>query len=191
LQPLGFIIHEAANGQACVNQYRTVKADLILMDLAMPVMDGWEAAYIIREVHHSQIPIAIVSANAYDRSLDNQAKIPAQDFFVKPVNLDEVLDWVGHRLGLVWRYVDSNKETQLLLSDSQAIPVPKDAPAIPAELMENLMQYAKVGYVKGAREVLATLAQKYSHHQTLINALQQAIDRFDFATLQRLIEDAK
>jgi len=142
-------------------------------------------------VHHSQIPIAIVSANAYDRSLDNQAKIPAQDFFVKPVNLDEVLDWVGHRLGLVWRYVDSNKETQLLLSDSQAIPVPKDAPAIPAELMENLMQYAKVGYVKGAREVLATLAQKYSHHQTLINALQQAIDRFDFATLQRLIEDAK
>ncbi len=104
LQPLGFIVHEAANGQACVNQYQMLKADAILMDLAMPVMDGWEAAYIIRQVHHAQLPIAIVSANAYDRNLDNQAKIPARDFFVKPVNLEEVLDWIGHQLNLTWRY---------------------------------------------------------------------------------------
>ncbi|MGP1715972.1 MAG: hybrid sensor histidine kinase/response regulator [Methylophilus sp.] len=192
LQPLGFIIHEAANGQACVNQYQAVKADLILMDLAMPVMDGWEAAYIIREVHHSQIPIAIVSANAYDRSLDNQAKIPAQDFFVKPVNLDEVLDWVGHRLGLTWRYVDSSLDRQALSVAESAVAIePVDTKAIPEALLDNLMQFAKVGYVKGAREVMATLTREYSHHQTLINALNAAMERFDFATLQRLIEDAK
>lgn len=186
LQPLGFIVHEAGNGQACVNQYQMVHADLILMDLAMPVMDGWEAAYIIRQVHQSKLPIAIISANAYDRSLDNQAKIPAQDFFVKPVNLDEVLDWIGNQLDLAWRYVDSAAATPALpvpASDTEVV-----AP-IPATLLDNLAQFARMGYVKGVREVLATLNRDHAQHQPLIHALQQAMERFDFAKLQRLIEE--
>lgn len=190
LQPLGFVVHEAANGQACVNQYRTLQADLILMDLAMPVMDGWEAAYIIRQVHRAQVPIAIISANAYDRNLDNQAKIPASDFFVKPVNLEEVLDWIGRQLGLTWRFADQEANKARQADAVQETPrQPVDATAIPAVLLENLMQFSRMGYVKGVREVLSTLSREYSHHQTLINALQQAMERFDFAKLQRLIEE--
>ncbi|AKR42760.1 ATP-binding protein [Methylophilus sp. TWE2] len=190
LQPLGFIVHEAGNGQACVNQYQMIHADLILMDLAMPVMDGWEAAYIIRQVHHAKLPIAIISANAYDRSLDNQAKIPAQDFFVKPVNLNEVLDWIGNQLGLTWRYADSAENK--LLPASTAAESSADGvslPPIPDVLLENLAQFARMGYVKGVREVLATLNREHSQHQTLINALQQAMERFDFAKLQSLLEE--
>lgn len=190
LQPLGFIVHEAGNGQACVNQYQMIHADLILMDLAMPVMDGWEAAYIIRQVHHAKLPIAIISANAYDRSLDNQAKIPAHDFFVKPVNLEEVLDWIGNQLGLTWRYADSKENKRLspvIAAESAADGV--SLPPIPDILLENLAQFARMGYVKGVREVLATLNREHSQHQTLINALQQAMERFDFAKLQSLLEE--
>jgi len=185
LQPLGFIVQEAGNGQACVDQYRTLHADLILMDLAMPMMDGWEAAYIIRQVHQSKLPIAIISANAYDRSLDNQAKIPAQDFFVKPVNLDEVLDWIGNQLDLAWRYADSATATPepLSASDREAL-----AP-IPAALLDHMAEFARMGYVKGVREVLATLNRDHAQHQPFIHALQQAMERFDFAKLQRLIEE--
>lgn len=190
LQPLGFVVHEASNGQACVNQYQMLQADLILMDLAMPMMDGWEAAYIIRQVHHATLPIAIISANAYDRNLDNQAKIPAHDFFVKPVNLDEVLDWIGHQLLLQWRYADSP-------AARVAMPVVPPVtgqdgavvPAIPALLLENLAQFARMGYVKGVREIIATLNKEHAPHQDLIFALQEAMERFDFAKLQRLIEE--
>jgi CheY-like chemotaxis protein len=189
LQPLGFVVHEAANGKACIDRYQALKADLILMDLAMPVMDGWEAAYIIRQVHHSQIPIAIISANAYDRNLDNQAKIPARDFFVKPVNLDEVLDWVGSQLGLAWLYAD-NKENKVAEAAAEQSPtVLADSPVIPAVLLENLAQFARMGYVKGVREILSTLNRDHPEHQTFINSLQQAMERFDFAKLQRLIEE--
>jgi signal transduction histidine kinase/CheY-like chemotaxis protein len=194
LQPLGFIVHEAANGQACVNQYQMLKADAILMDLAMPVMDGWEAAYIIRQVHHAQLPIAIVSANAYDRNLDNQAKIPARDFFVKPVNLEEVLDWIGHQLNLTWRYEASQGPTPALATPVLAPQASAEAAATPAEaipqvLLDNLVQFARMGYVKGVREVLATLSREHPQHQTFIYALQQAMERFDFAKLLRLIEE--
>lgn len=194
LQPLGFIVQEAANGQACVNQYQMLKADAILMDLAMPVMDGWEAAYIIRQVHHSQVPIAIVSANAYDRNLDNQAKIPARDFFVKPVNLEEVLDWIGSQLALTWRYEDSHASAPASEAPAMAVPTMPEAVSPPEEpippvLLENLVQFARMGYVKGVREVLATLSREHPQHQTFIYALQQAMERFDFAKLLRLIEE--
>jgi len=190
LQPLGFIVHEAANGQACVNQYQMVHADMILMDLAMPVMDGWEAAYIIRQVHQSKLPIAIISANAYDRSLDNQAKIPSQDFFVKPVNVEEVLDWIGHQFGLTWRYAESKDHKTALEAEHAALSADSaSVPPIPAVLLENLAQFARMGYVKGVREVLATLNRDHSQHQLLINALQQAMERFDFAKLQSLLEE--
>ncbi|HEY0906205.1 MAG TPA: ATP-binding protein, partial [Methylophilus sp.] len=194
LQPLGFVVQEAANGQACVNQYQMLKADAILMDLAMPVMDGWEAAYIIRQVHHSQVPIAIVSANAYDRNLDNQAKIPARDFFVKPVNLEEVLDWIGQQLNLTWRYEDSQGPAAALTVPVLETTVATEAlrppaEAIPPVLLENLVQFARMGYVKGVREVLATLSREHPQHQTFIYALQQAMERFDFAKLLRLIEE--
>ncbi|MFQ6332808.1 ATP-binding protein [Methylophilus sp. 3sh_L] len=194
LQPLGFIVHEAANGQACVNQYQMLKADAILMDLAMPVMDGWEAAYIIRQVHHSQVPIAIVSANAYDRNLDNQAKIPARDFFVKPVNLEEVLDWIGNQLNLTWRYEASLATASAHEAPAITAPVMPEAGSAPTEpippvLLENLVQFARMGYVKGVREVLAALSREHPQHQTFIYALQQAMERFDFAKLLRLIEE--
>ncbi len=51
------------------------------------------------------------------------------------------------------------------------------------------MQFARMGYVKGVREVLATLSREHPQHQTFIYALQQAMERFDFAKLLRLIEE--
>lgn len=50
LSPLGFEIAQAANGKECLEVYAHFKPDVILMDLAMPEMDGWEAAYILRKV---------------------------------------------------------------------------------------------------------------------------------------------
>jgi CheY-like chemotaxis protein len=87
LTPLGFEVYEAASGVECIQVYQQFNPDLILMDLAMPEMDGWQASHVIRNVHQSQVPICIVSANAFDRNLENTSGITADDFLVKPVNL--------------------------------------------------------------------------------------------------------
>jgi len=98
-----------------------------------------------------------------------------------------VLDWIGNQLGLTWRYVDS-AASQSALALKPVVPA-SDVDPVPAILLENMAQFARMGYVKGVREVLATLNREHSQHQTFIHDLQQAMERFDFAKLQRLIEE--
>ena len=102
LEPLGFEVVQASSGIECLNRYPTFQPDLILMDLAMPEMDGWEASYIIRKHHQSAVIIGIVSANAFDKGLENAAGIAEEDFILKPVNVAELLDWIGRQLHLTW-----------------------------------------------------------------------------------------
>jgi hypothetical protein len=48
------------------------------------------------------VPVAVVSANAFDQGLDNDVGLPPADFLVKPVRLPTLLDWLGRRLDLAW-----------------------------------------------------------------------------------------
>ena len=77
--------------------------DAILMDLAMPGIDGWETIRRLRAEGLSGAPVAIVSANAFDRRLDNDVGIGADDYVLKPVRGEELLDWLGRTLHLDWQ----------------------------------------------------------------------------------------
>ncbi|HEV8314859.1 MAG TPA: ATP-binding protein, partial [Burkholderiaceae bacterium] len=91
LQPLGFCLSEAVSGEACLELLRRERFDAIFMDLAMPGLDGWQTIARLREEKVSDAPIAIVSANAFDKGLDNALGIAASDFIVKPVRVAELL----------------------------------------------------------------------------------------------------
>jgi signal transduction histidine kinase/CheY-like chemotaxis protein len=99
LQPLGFRIEQAASGEECLLRLQTLQPDVIFLDLAMPGIDGWETLRRIRAQGLSQAAVAIISANAFDKGLDNDLGLPASDFLVKPVRLAELLDWLGQHLG--------------------------------------------------------------------------------------------
>jgi CheY-like chemotaxis protein len=104
LQPLGFEIRTAASGHDCLDLMAAgLQPDAILMDLAMPGIDGWETIRRLRALGgQSQPHIAIVSANAFDKGLDNDAGIRAEDFILKPVRHSELLDWLERQLQLRW-----------------------------------------------------------------------------------------
>jgi Signal transduction histidine kinase len=103
LQPLGFEIHQAASGQEALALWPALQPDAIFMDLAMPGLDGWQTLQRLRALGlPDAAPVAIVSANAFDRGLDNDPGVAASDFFVKPVRVDDLLDWLERRLKLAW-----------------------------------------------------------------------------------------
>ncbi|HKX44033.1 MAG TPA: ATP-binding protein [Burkholderiaceae bacterium] len=102
LGPLGFELRQAASGHECLALLREYRPDAILMDLAMPGIDGWETIRRLRDQDLSDAPVAVVSANAFDKGLDNDVGITPSDFIVKPVRMAELLDWLGRALALDW-----------------------------------------------------------------------------------------
>ena len=108
LAPLGFELRQAASGHDCLDLLAAgYRPHAILMDLAMPGIDGWETLRRVRELAAagaapSDVQLAIVSANAFDKGLDNDVGIGTEDFILKPVRHAELLDWLERRLELVW-----------------------------------------------------------------------------------------
>ncbi|MGW8390775.1 hybrid sensor histidine kinase/response regulator [Pseudoduganella sp. HUAS MS19] len=179
LTPLGFIVGQAASGQECLQYHAGFAPDLILMDLAMPGIDGWEASHLLRTEHGCVVPIGIVSANAYDKGLPNPAGIGADDFFTKPVQLAELLDWIGRRLQLAW----------IAPAAAPASATPPGLPQLPPPAqLAPLCAQVKAGYMRGIKQqldVIATLGEPYLHFVDIMRAHAQ---RFELEAMARLLE---
>jgi len=184
LQPLGFEMAEAATGKECLQIYTEFKPDAILMDLAMPVMDGWEASYIIRKVHQSNTPIGIVSANAFDKGLENSAGIGPEDFILKPVHLAELLDWIESKLGLEWL---TEPELAIPLSHE---PLPSaDLMLPPAEHVEELLKLIKVGYIRGISKKLDVISTLDDGYPLFVDVMRKFAQQFQLEAMKKFIEE--
>jgi CheY-like chemotaxis protein len=84
------------------NSARAFAPHLVFMDLGMPGIDGWETLRRIRQQRLTDAHIAILSANAFDKAAGQRRRHRAEDFIVKPLRVDELLDWIGRKLGLEW-----------------------------------------------------------------------------------------
>ncbi|HEX5682808.1 MAG TPA: ATP-binding protein [Ideonella sp.] len=105
LLPLGFEIDEAADGRRAVERARAINPDLIVMDIAMPVMDGRQAMAAIRQIESLRaVPIIIVSASVDAADMRAVPDLPASTFLPKPVDRELLLREVARLLGLMWRH---------------------------------------------------------------------------------------
>ncbi len=76
----------AENGETAVQLFKTYKPDLILMDIKMPVMDGFEATCEIRKLS-SDIPVLALTAFAFDKEKEKARDCQFNDYLVKPVDI--------------------------------------------------------------------------------------------------------
>ncbi|WP_286744273.1 ATP-binding protein [Aquabacterium sp. UBA2148] len=113
LRPLGFDTLEAADGQEAVQLAQRCPPDLVLMDLAMPVLDGLSATRMLRATQGTQdIAVIALTANASDQHRQDAQQSGANAFLAKPFDRQELLDLIGQTLGLSWqREVEVNSDT--------------------------------------------------------------------------------
>ncbi|PAS97707.1 MAG: hybrid sensor histidine kinase/response regulator [Candidatus Dactylopiibacterium carminicum] len=179
LAPLGFVLDQAASGLECLEVLPRFAPDLVFMDLAMPGIDGWETIRRIRAGGaNAGLPIAIISANAFDKGLDNDVGIPSEDFFLKPVRLPELLDWIGRRLKLEW------------LEEAPAIHLaPSSVPAglPPRSQLEALARQLGLGYVRGVQAALDAIAADATHAD-YVAPLREQLARFELDALQERVK---
>ena len=100
LEEAGFIVDHAENGQVCVDMIKNAKIgyyDLVLMDIQMPVMDGYKATETIRAINNPRcdIPIIAMTANAFDEDKRKAYVIGMDGHIAKPINIPQLLETIS------------------------------------------------------------------------------------------------
>jgi len=182
LEALGFDMLLAGSGTAALGLLVERHVDAILMDLAMPGIDGWQTIRTLRAQGLSTAPVAIVSANAFDKGQDNDVGITAADFITKPIRLDELLDWLGEQLQLTW------------LTTPVAAPVahelPAEGPRPPRGQLERLREVVDLGYPRGVQRMLDEIEHDHPLCRPWLDVLRRMAQEFRFDRMNPLIQDA-
>jgi two-component system, cell cycle response regulator DivK len=96
----GFVVLEAEDGGTGVDLARTRRPDLILMDVAIPVIDGWEATRMLKgDPDTASIPIIALTAHALQSDRARAEEVGCDGYIPKPVLPRVVLEEVQRRLG--------------------------------------------------------------------------------------------
>ncbi|MDC3401731.1 response regulator [Alphaproteobacteria bacterium] len=99
LERRGFEISMAVDGQEGVDMVRALKPDLILMDMDLPILDGWGATRVVKndpEVSH--IPVIALTAHALAEHREQAEEAGADDFDTKPIELPRLLEKIERLL---------------------------------------------------------------------------------------------
>lgn len=99
LKKRGFEVQMAFDGKQGVEMAGTEKPDLILLDMSLPVMDGWEAARHLKgDAATSGIPIIALTAHAMAGDMEKALEAGCDDYDTKPVELKRLLEKIGKLL---------------------------------------------------------------------------------------------
>lgn len=207
LEPLGFEILEATDGRDCLNKVLEFKPDVVLMDLVMPVIDGFEATRQIRNsTEVKKIVIIATSASVFDYSQYKSRKAGCDDFIPKPVRSEHLLERLRLHLGLEWVYDDSefsqatDSDIQVVDQDSEGVasnqqpnnrnsqlPTPKLIAPSPEEIAV-LLDLAMRGNVRGILEKAAKLEQLDDELVPFASELRQLAKGFQLKQIREFLK---
>lgn len=96
----GYEVVSISNGQLAIELYSKEKPDLILLDVMMPEMDGWEVLKILRDHYESSdVKILMLTARSTERDkLIGKSILKADEYVTKPFDLGELLDLIANLL---------------------------------------------------------------------------------------------
>lgn len=196
LSPLGFQLREAGNGEEAIALWKAFHPHLILMDMNMPILDGYEATRQIRAEAQGippnaspPPPPAIVGMSASTLSEEKSAAfaVGCDDLIAPPIQLSTLLNKIAQHLYIP--YLDAEN-----INPSPALKPPSDRAIIHSFLSmpvewKSALEQATLGL--DYSELLDLLARIPPEHASLAAQLQTAIDNFDYEGILQLIEQAR
>ncbi len=115
LEREGYAVIEAENGVEGIKQWKSEKPDMILLDVMMPVMDGWAVCKEIRA--ESDVPIIMLTAKGETADRVSGLEMGADDYIVKPLEMPEVIA----RVRAVFRRMAPDEAPEKLFFDNLVI----------------------------------------------------------------------
>ena len=188
LSVLGFEIVLAENGQQEVELTRQIKPDLILTDLMMPVMNGFEAVKLIREFAQD-LPIIAISASVFGMDQQKSRLAGCDAFLPKPVDERRLLTLIGQQLGLEWIYerVENDNEMADRITENCTIPLLLIAP--PTDELERLYELASLGKISDIRKWTHHIRQLDRKYASFANKVHQLTRAFEDDKILALVQE--
>ena len=189
LENLGYWVDLVSDGSEAISALRSIAYDLVLMDVQMPVMDGYEATQQIRdpasEVLRRDIPIIAMTAHAMAGDRDACLKAGMDEYIAKPIKVGELADKVAQWIGRGGAVQLRRRETAAPEPGAASEPIPGDSAKVldRAALLERLG-----GDEEFAVEVLGTYLKDSSRQMRL---LMEGIEQGDSGLVLRVAHTLK
>jgi len=190
LEPLGFEVLGAVNGQEALEIWEDWEPHLIWMDMRMPVIDGHEATHRIKATTEGQTTVIIaLTASAFEEDREMILAEGCDDFVRKPFRRDEIFDMLAKHLGVRFVYAEQARPLAAHPADAASpadVLTPASLAALPAEWVADLQRatilgnldsiLALVDQIRGQDAALADVLTELAHdydHDTILAWLSQ------------------
>jgi signal transduction histidine kinase/DNA-binding NarL/FixJ family response regulator len=184
LTPLGFEIEEAENGAIAIEKVGQLDFDMILMDLLMPVMNGFETVKEIRQFS-PELPIIAISASVFEHDRRRSQQAGCNAFLAKPIDEQKLFSLIQEQLNLTWIYERSQESKALAPAPKQE----EESLIVPPSIeLVSLYQLAILGNIGGIREWTSHIEQVDSKYIPFAQKVRDLAINFEDERLLDLVE---
>ncbi|MCX6269565.1 MAG: PAS domain S-box protein [Bacteroidetes bacterium] len=188
LKMVGFETNEAINGEDALEKFAAWEPDLILMDLRMPVMDGYEATRRIRLTEKgARTPIIAVTANPFESDRKKIESFGIQGYICKPFRENELFYTIGNILGI--KYITEDEIPISLvkyLNDEKAMAA--DIEKLPDGLRLKMMDALAVADIMLLKKLIHGIEQEAPELAQLLMTLAR---NYDYDHLRKLLNNSQ
>ncbi|HEY9704981.1 MAG TPA: ATP-binding protein, partial [Allocoleopsis sp.] len=183
LQPLGFQLKEAGNGQEAIEIWEQWQPHLIFMDMRMPIKDGYEATqYIKSTTKGNATAIIAVTASVLEEEKAVVLSAGCDDFIRKPFKESTIFDTLKKHLGLQYIYAEEN-QNQTIMKNAHL--TPEDLIKMPKEWLKELLQ-ASVNL--DDEYILELIKQIPEDNSLLCEKFTYLVNNFQLHKIREIIE---
>ncbi|WP_027359157.1 PAS domain-containing hybrid sensor histidine kinase/response regulator [Desulforegula conservatrix] len=186
LEPKGFDYSESVNGAEALEKIKVIKPDIVLMDMLMPVMDGYTATKILKTSEDtSSIAVIAVTASAFEEEKNRILEIGSDGYIRKPFNIGELLETVRSVLGIEYIYKEdepgearesstTSRENALFLKN------------LPGDLLEKI----KDATISADYDRLIELVDEAeTHNRTASQYLKNQVMSYNYEVIMQVLEE--
>ncbi|MEH2261864.1 ATP-binding protein [Nostoc sp.] len=191
LEPLGFAVIAVSNGREGLAKAKEIHPDLIITDLMMPEMNGYEMLQQLRQIPELKDMPAIASSASVFESNQNESIIAgANAFLPKPVEAPALLKLLEKYLNLKWVYDQKSIAVEPIKANSEAISSSTPNEIVPPtdEVLSKLHTLALQGRLMAIEQQLKTLEKANEKYHPFIQEIRQYADNFQTEKIRAFIE---
>ena len=183
LAMVGIVVEIANNGQEAVQKVAEMDFDLLLMDIQMPVLDGYQATREIRQTHRgTKLPIVAMTANIMVQDLARCREVGMDDYVTKPIDPEKLFRVLSK--WIKFRDNESGKQNNLMDKEYRK--------EVPFPILPGIDTKSGLFHVGGNVKLFGSLLGKFrENHARCVAEIQVAMDKGETQQVHRMAHTVK